>query len=113
MALSGGQKQRLSLARAVYAKKSFYLLDCPFSALDRDVRTHIWNKCVLGLLKGKSTCVVASHYANELFRTGEFADLDKSVDWVVEVEDGRIKSQGEPEEVFEVNYRIGWMMFCH
>jgi ABC-type multidrug transport system fused ATPase/permease subunit len=32
--LSGGQKARISLARAVYAEKSVYLLDDPLSAVD-------------------------------------------------------------------------------
>ena len=48
--MSGGQKQRIALARAVYAKKSLYILDCPFSALDKNVRAQIWRKCILGLL---------------------------------------------------------------
>ncbi|KII68210.1 Multidrug resistance-associated protein 1 [Thelohanellus kitauei] len=41
--LSGGQKQRVGLARAVYAKSDIYLLDDPFSNLDKDVGQKIFH----------------------------------------------------------------------
>ena len=53
--LSGGQKARVSLARAVYANKSIYLLDDPFSAVDVHVAKHLYDNVIgpNGLLKDK------------------------------------------------------------
>ena len=53
--LSGGQKARVSLARAVYANKTIYLLDDPLSAVDVHVAKHLYNHVIgpNGLLKDK------------------------------------------------------------
>ena len=58
--LSGGQKARLSLARALYANRSIYLMDDPVSALDANVKKSILNDVFLGILKGK-TILLATH----------------------------------------------------
>ncbi|GKZ55823.1 hypothetical protein AnigIFM49718_000989 [Aspergillus niger] len=39
--LSGGQRQRIALARAVYSRYDMFVLDDPFSALDKTVGEHI------------------------------------------------------------------------
>ena len=51
--ISGGQKARISLARAVYSDADIYLLDDPLSAVDPDVATKIFKKCINGYLKDK------------------------------------------------------------
>lgn len=58
--LSGGQKQRISLARTIYADADLLLLDDPLSAVDANVGQHIFNKAILGLLRGK-TCILVTH----------------------------------------------------
>lgn len=41
--LSGGQKQRIQLARALYCNADIYLLDDPFSAVDAQTATSLFN----------------------------------------------------------------------
>ena len=41
--LSGGQKQRIQLARALYQDADIYLLDDPFSAVDAQTATSLFN----------------------------------------------------------------------
>eukprot|EP00953_Heterococcus_sp_UTEX-ZZ885_P030604 16163-Heterococcus_DN1.PRE.4 len=52
--LSGGQRQRVSIARAAYANADIYLLDSPLSAVDTTVADHIFEKCFIQLLAGKT-----------------------------------------------------------
>ena len=58
--LSGGQKARISLARAVYSKRKFFLLDDPLSAVDAHVAERIMTRCILGSLRG-TTRVLVTH----------------------------------------------------
>ena len=41
--LSGGQNQRIQLACALYQNADIYLLDDPFSAVDAQTATHLFN----------------------------------------------------------------------
>ncbi|MCL7029737.1 hypothetical protein MKW94_011899, partial [Papaver nudicaule] len=56
--LSGGQKQRVQLARALYQDADIYLLDDPFSAVDADTATTIFNEYIMGALSGKTVLLV-------------------------------------------------------
>jgi ABC-type transport system involved in cytochrome bd biosynthesis fused ATPase/permease subunit len=58
--LSGGQRHRVALARACYASADVYLLDDPLSAVDAHVARHLFDKCLLGLLKNKTRVLVVS-----------------------------------------------------
>uniref|UniRef100_A0A8C4Z714 ATP-binding cassette, sub-family C (CFTR/MRP), member 10 n=1 Tax=Gadus morhua TaxID=8049 RepID=A0A8C4Z714_GADMO len=58
--LSGGQKARLALARAVYMEKDIYLLDDPLAAVDAQVAQHLMQKCIMGILRGK-TRILCTH----------------------------------------------------
>ncbi|KAG7274975.1 hypothetical protein CRUP_001068, partial [Coryphaenoides rupestris] len=60
LTLSGGQKARLALARAVYMEKDIYLLDDPLAAVDGDVAQHLMQRCILGILRGK-TRILCTH----------------------------------------------------
>ena len=57
--LSGGERQRLVLARALYRKRMWLILDEPTSALNRGMEEGIM-KTLQGL-KGRHTIVIASH----------------------------------------------------
>ena len=58
--LSGGQRARINLARSIYRNADLYLLDDPLSAVDTKVARHIFEKCIMGYLKGK-TRILATH----------------------------------------------------
>ncbi|OJJ95656.1 hypothetical protein ASPACDRAFT_1875772 [Aspergillus aculeatus ATCC 16872] len=75
--LSGGQKQRVSLARAIYARRSVYILDDILSGLDATTEAKILQRLLgpTGLLRRNgSTTVLATHaehhapYADHMIR---------------------------------------------
>ncbi|OMO81421.1 hypothetical protein COLO4_23609 [Corchorus olitorius] len=88
MNLSGGQKQRIQLARAVYNDSDIYILDDPFSAVDAHTGTHLFKKCLKGLLSQK-TVIYATHQL-------EFLD---AADLVLVMKDGLIVQSGKYEEL--------------
>ena len=76
--LSGGQKQRVSLARAIYQDCDIYLLDDPLSAVDPHVGKHIFDECIVGLLKARNkTVILPTHsliflqYADQIVTLGD------------------------------------------
>lgn len=81
--LSGGQKARIALARAVYQDKSFYLLDDLIAAVDVNVAKHIFQHCIMGLLKTK-TRIFCTHHIQYLIHA----------DRIVRMENGTIKNEG-------------------
>ncbi|ODV98301.1 hypothetical protein PACTADRAFT_48088 [Pachysolen tannophilus NRRL Y-2460] len=85
--LSGGQKQRVSLARALYSNAKHVLLDDCLSAVDSHTALWIYDNCITGpLMKGR-TCILVSH---------NVALTVTAAEWVVVLENGRIKNQGTP-----------------
>ncbi|KAJ8773220.1 hypothetical protein K2173_028397 [Erythroxylum novogranatense] len=56
--LSGGQKQRIQLARALYQDADIYLLDDPFSAVDAETATSLFNEYVMRALSRKAVLLV-------------------------------------------------------
>ena len=85
--LSGGQKARVALARAVYANADIYLLDDPLGAVDAHVRAHIFQRCFLGLLSGK-TRVLATHST----------EFTTQVNRVITLSKGMVEHIGTPTE---------------
>uniref|UniRef100_A0A667ZZS7 ATP-binding cassette, sub-family C (CFTR/MRP), member 10 n=1 Tax=Myripristis murdjan TaxID=586833 RepID=A0A667ZZS7_9TELE len=94
--LSGGQKARLALARAVYMDKDIYLLDDPLAAVDADVAHHLMQKCIMGILRGK-TRILCTHRIEFVDK----ADLVVLMDSGTIIRTGRRSSGMEEEEVEE------------
>ncbi|CAR30690.1 bile acid-transporting ATPase YBT1 [Lachancea thermotolerans CBS 6340] len=89
--LSGGQKQRVSLARALYSSSRHLLLDDCLSAVDSHTALWIYENCISGPLMEGRTCILVSH---------NVALTLKNAEWVVFMENGRVKDQGEPLELY-------------
>ena len=89
--LSGGQKQRVALARALVRKPRLLMLDEPLSALDKSMRTKLQDylQKVHQLLQ--LTTILVSHDVSEIFKLS---------DRVICLENGVIKKDGTPEEIF-------------
>ncbi|CAG9820276.1 unnamed protein product [Phaedon cochleariae] len=86
--LSGGQKARIALARAVYQDKSVYILDDIMSAVDIRVAKHIFQHCIMGLLKQK-TRILCTHHVRYLVHADRLALL----------ENGTLNIVGKPADV--------------
>ncbi|EGV63978.1 Transporter of the ATP-binding cassette (ABC) [Yamadazyma tenuis] len=90
--LSGGQKQRVSLARALYSNSKTILLDDCLSAVDSHTALWIYENCISGPLMDKRTCILVSH---------NVALTVQNADWVVLMENGRVKTQATPSQLLE------------
>lgn len=91
LSLSGGQKQRVSLARALYSRSKTLLLDDCLSAVDSHNALWIYENCITGSLMKERTCILISH---------NIALTLKKADWCVVLENGKVKSQGLPLDLF-------------
>ena len=90
--LSGGQKQRVSLARALYSNSRHLLLDDCLSAVDSHTALWIYENCITGPLMQGRTCILVSH---NVALTAQHAE------WIVVMENGRVKNQGTTEVLLE------------
>lgn len=88
--LSGGQKQRVSLARALYSNSKHVLLDDCLSAVDSHTSLWIYENCITGPLMLGRTCILVSH---------NVALTCQKAEWIVVMENGKIKTQGETEDL--------------
>jgi len=89
--LSGGQQQRVALARALVQNPSILLLDEPFSALDVEMRSKLQTYLLRIHQEYRLTTILVSH---------DVAEISKMSDWVLEMEEGKIVTQGKPSTVF-------------
>jgi ABC-type multidrug transport system fused ATPase/permease subunit len=64
VSLSGGQKARVALARAVYARNKYVLLDDPLSAVDSHTARFLFQRLLKGPLFENRTVVSFSHRGN-------------------------------------------------
>ena len=89
--LSGGQKARVALARACYSRADVYLLDDVLAAVDAEVGAHLWQRCILGLLRERGhTVLFITHHTHTLNGCNHVVQL---------LPDGTIGAQGSPAEL--------------
>ncbi|KAF7979924.1 hypothetical protein HWV62_40336 [Athelia sp. TMB] len=90
VSLSGGQKARVALARAVYARTKYVLLDDPLSAVDSHTSRFLFEKLLQGPLLANRTVILVTHHV-ELVLPGTY--------YLVRMLDGRIDTQGTVEDL--------------
>ncbi|PHU04632.1 ABC transporter C family member 5 [Capsicum chinense] len=100
--MSGGQKQRIQLARAVYQDADIYLLDDPFSAVDAHTGTHLFQECLMRVLKGK-TILYVTHQVEFL----------PAADLILVMRNGRIAQAGTFEELLKQNIGFEVLVGAH
>ena len=88
--LSGGQQQRVSIARALAKQPKILFFDEPTSALDPELTMEVL-KVIKQLAKEHMTMIIVTH---EMHFAREVSDR------IIFMEDGVIKAQGTPEELF-------------
>ncbi len=88
--LSGGQQQRVSIARALALQPKILFFDEPTSALDPELTGEVL-KVIRELAKEHMTMIIVTH---EMQFARELSDR------IIFMEDGVIRQQGTPEELF-------------
>ncbi len=88
--LSGGQQQRVSIARALAKQPKILFFDEPTSALDPELTVEVL-KVIKELAKEHMTMIIVTH---------EMQFAKEVSDRIIFMEDGIIKEQGTPEELF-------------
>lgn len=89
--LSGGQKQRVALARALAPGPELLLLDEPFSALDKEIRTELTEK-IKNLQKNLKIPL--------LFITHNLEEALLLADRILVLHEGRVQQFGTLDEIF-------------
>ncbi|PRQ56696.1 putative xenobiotic-transporting ATPase [Rosa chinensis] len=100
--MSGGQKQRIQIARAVYQDADIYLLDDPFSAVDAHTGTQLFEDCMMGLLREKTTLYV-THQVEFL----------PAADIILVMQNGKIVQAGSFEELLKQNTGFEVLVGAH
>ncbi len=88
--LSGGQKQRLAIARAIVTEPPILILDESTGALDPVSEAQVLDKLLY--YRQDKTTIMISHRPKVIQRA----------DWIVLLENGRLKIQGKPEELRQI-----------
>ena len=89
--LSGGQKQRVALARSIARNPDILLLDEPLSALDGTMRLKLQDEILKIHRMFPVTIILVSHDLPEIFKLSQR---------VLSIENGKIKKDGVPGDVF-------------
>lgn len=96
--ISGGQKQRISIARELYKNPELLIMDEATSALDSETEMII--KDNIDSLRGKFTMVIIAHRLSTI----------KDVDIIYLLDQGKIMSSGNYQELYEKSERFRKMV---
>ncbi|URE11509.1 ABC transporter C family member [Musa troglodytarum] len=89
--LSGGQKQRIQLARALYQDADIYLLDDPFSAVDAQTATNLFNELICKFsLTMHEEYVMGALFAKTVLLVTHKVDFLQAFDSILLMSDGKI-----------------------
>ena len=94
--LSGGQKQRVAVAGIIAMKPKCIVLDEPTAMLDPSGRKEVIDTVMKLNREEGITIVLITHYMDEAVKAGR----------VVVMDDGKIKLDGTPEQVFSDTNKI-------
>ncbi|XAR58683.1 Xenobiotic-transporting ATPase [Bertholletia excelsa] len=100
--LSGGQKQRVQLARALYQDADIYLLDDPFSALDANTGSELFEEYILTALAAK-TVIFITHQVEFL----------PAADMILVFKEGRIIQAGNYDELLQAGTDFKTLVSAH
>ena len=98
--LSGGQKQRVNLARALYSRRAYLVLDDPLSAVDTDTEAALMKN----LLTGPDGFLLCSHRLSELKQTDRLIVMDQGR--LIEDDDPKVL-MNDPDSEFNQHLRAG------
>jgi spermidine/putrescine ABC transporter ATP-binding subunit len=90
--LSGGQQQRVALARALVVEPKVLLLDEPFSALDRNLRTAMQVELKEIQRKTGVTTIFVTHDQEEALSMS---------DRIVVMSEGRVRQVAKPNQIYD------------
>ena len=90
--LSTGDRQKVGILLGVCHRPALLLLDEPMSSLDPIVRTRMLDVILERLRDDGCTVVISSHL---------LSDVEKIVDWIVALDDGRIVENSALDELQE------------
>ena len=88
--LSGGQQQRVAIVRALAMEPDVMLFDEPTSALDPEMVGEVLN-LIKELTKTGMTMIIVTH---------EMAFAREIADRVMFIDEGVVKEEGRPEDIF-------------
>jgi molybdate transport system ATP-binding protein len=90
--LSGGQKQRAALCRALMKRPKVMLLDEPFSALDSEIKTKLYNELLTLHKEFQTTTIMVSHDLNE---------IEKLANHLYVIDKGLMINEGKTQELLK------------
>ncbi|KAF7857097.1 uncharacterized protein EAF02_011330 [Botrytis sinoallii] len=108
ISLSGGQKQRLALARAVYAKNEFIILDDVFSGLDPETEEQVFKRLFgkQGLFQEMGTTIIlVTHAVHRLAYSDYIIALDQSSQIIEQGTFDYLKTSGGYVENLDARHR--------
>ena len=89
--LSGGMKRRFQIAKALVNDPDILIMDEPTAGVDVELRHMLWDY-LKEMHKNGKTILLTTHYIEE---------AEKLCDYVSIINEGRIVSEGKPEELIQ------------